>query len=91
MDWEFSLANRTKDLMLPGASIQFVKDDGTDGTVKTNPLRLTVAGPVIVAGPIDSPMLVFALTILMPLLAAYYGIAFFHRPSAAAVVQKKKK
>ena len=90
VDWEFSLANRTKDLMLPGASIQFTKEDGSDGTVKTGPLRLSVTGPVIFGGPIDQPILVFALTILVPLFAAYFGIAFFHKADSTTSSKKKK-
>ena len=91
MDWEFSLANRTAQFTLPGATISFTKDDGSDGSVKSSPLRLQVSGPVIPGGPIDQPIVIFALTIVFPVAAAYFGIAFFHERARAEGGSAKKK
>eukprot|EP00178_Gracilaria_changii_P004851 TRINITY_DN17879_c0_g1_i1.p1 TRINITY_DN17879_c0_g1~~TRINITY_DN17879_c0_g1_i1.p1 ORF type:complete len:175 (-),score=36.68 TRINITY_DN17879_c0_g1_i1:36-560(-) len=88
VDWEFSLANRTAEFTLPGATISFTKDDGSDGSVKSNALPLTVSGPVFPGGVIDQPVVIFALTLVMPVLVAYFGINFFGQRAEAS---KKKR
>ena len=91
MDYEFSLQNRTARFTLPGATVSFTKDDGSDGSVKTNSLPLKVSGPVIPGGSFDQPVIIFALTVVLPLLAAYFGINYFQERSRATVGSQKKR
>ena len=91
VDYEFSLQNRTAFFTLPGATVSFTKDDGSDGSVKSNALPLKVTGPVIPGGDFDQPIIIFALTIVLPVLAAYFGIKYFQDSARAAGVTYSKK
>lgn len=88
VDYEFSLQNRTAEFQLAAATISFVKEDGSEGSTKSNPLTLTVKGPVIPQGEVDQPLVIFALTIVLPVLAAYFGINFFHARGSGAPKRK---
>lgn len=52
---------------------------------------MQVSGPVIPSGDIDQPLVIFALTIVLPLLGAYFGIQFFHQKAQSAGVSGRKK
>jgi hypothetical protein len=91
VDYEFSLDNRTAEFTLPAATVSFAKEDSSEGTIKTNALALKVSGPVIPQGEIDQPLVIFALTLVMPLLAAYYGIQYFHQRAVASGTSIRKK
>jgi hypothetical protein len=56
--------------------------------VKSNALSLKVSGPVIPSGELDQPFIIFGLTIVLPVLAAYFGINAFQAKAAAG---KRKK
>lgn len=43
VDYEFSLQNRTAEFNLPAATISFNKEDGSEGTIRTNALTLKVS------------------------------------------------
>lgn len=91
VDYEFSLANRTAELVLPAASVTYVKEDGSEGSNKSGPLTLTVTGPVIPSGQFDLPLLILGLTIVLPIVAAHAGIKFFHARAVSSGVSAKKK
>ncbi len=52
-----------------------------------------MTGPVIPQGEIDQPLVILALTLVVPLLAAYFGIQYFHQRAVTtgASVYKKKR
>jgi hypothetical protein len=48
VDYEFSLQNRTAEFNLPAATISFNKEDGSEGTIRTNALTLKVSPMLLV-------------------------------------------
>jgi hypothetical protein len=46
---------------------------------------------VIPSGEIDQPLIIFALTIVVPLLGAFFGVQFFHQRAVASGVSGRKK
>lgn len=90
IDLEFSLDKRVHDLMLPAASVTFTKEDGSEGTVRTNTLPLPVKGPVIPEGHINQPLLVVLLTLGLPAGAAVV-LLHLRRGHFGAVSKTKKQ
>lgn len=89
MDLEFSLANRTHELTLPAATLTYAKEDGTEGVQRTMSVPLVVTGPTIPEGDVDLPVVVFALVIVLPVLAAYFAISVLGQRGRGQIKKRK--
>lgn len=90
VDLEFSLANRTHELTLPAATFTYSKEDGSEGLQRTASVVLTVSGPPIPEGDIDQPLIVLALTIVFPVVAAFFAINALSQRSGGGASKKRK-
>lgn len=76
-------------MTLPAATLTYVKEDGSEGMQRTMSVVLTVSGPTIPEGDIDQPLLVLALTVIFPVVAAFFAIKVLAQRGRGAIKKRK--